>query len=113
MVLDEAKEEKSLPSVPKNVEVEILEERLEEVKRPSGRVLEEAAVGEEQLFGEQRPTRPGRSHCRSSKNHRRVAPVACSASGSLECCEPDAPEDCRQTGVSLQSLPRSRFLRVQ
>lgn len=51
MVLDEAKEEKTLPSVPKNVGVEILEERREEVKRPSGRVLEEAVVGEEQPFG--------------------------------------------------------------
>lgn len=51
MVLDEVKEEKTLPSVPKNVGVEILEERREEVKRPSGRVLEEAVVGEEQPFG--------------------------------------------------------------
>ena len=51
MVLDEGKEEKSLLSVLRNVEIEILEERSEAVKRPSGRVLGEAAV-EEQPFGE-------------------------------------------------------------
>ena len=113
MVLDEAREEKSLPSGLKNVEIGILEERSEEVKRPSGRVLEEAGVGEEQPFGEQRPTRPGRSHCRSSKNRRQVEQVAYSA-GLLDYCEPDAPEDCRQIGVSLQySLPRSHSPRVQ
>jgi hypothetical protein len=48
MELDEVNEEYRLPSVPKNVE--ILEERRDEVKRPSERALEEVAVGEGRPF---------------------------------------------------------------
>jgi len=111
MVPDEAKEEQSLPNDLKSVEIDVLEERREVAKQSSGRALEEAAEEEElPCSGERRSTRPGKSHCRSSKNHRQVAQVACSAPGSLGCCESDAPEGYRQTDDLPQCyLPKTRF----
>ena len=111
MVPDEAKEEQSNPNDLKSVEIEILEEKREEAKQPSGRALEEAAAAEEfPCSGKRRSTRPEKSHCRSSKNHRQVAQAACSAPGSLGWCESDAPEDYRQTdGLPQCYLPKTRF----